>query len=454
MPRKDNSDLVVIKSNKIIEARYKLNVREQKFILYIASLIKPEDNSFRYQKVKVKEIEKVLNKSNTKWGSIYKDVEDIIYSLNTKPLRIIKDNGDKLIINWIASAHLKPNSGYVTFEFSNELRPYLLQLKSHFTKYRFKNILHLKSGYSIRLYEILKSHEFKSEVTYEVENLKYILGLEDKYPEYKAFKRSVLKKAQKELKERSDIYFELEEEREDRKVKYLIFKIYKNKKIQTEQLTGLELPLSRINDKIIEAIETIGYNREKALEIYALGFDWLEDKEKQRKAIDFYDTADDYFRHKLDLIQQKMDVQTLKNPKGFFLQSLKEDYRDAKLDQNVEEKVSLKKIKNRKLQKGQKQKEIEQLSQLITKQKHEIIKQLIDLDQTVLEEAVRKGTVSTSFRKSFDASISNMENYLNGKPIVKAQINLYIEEAYPEQFKSIREQQGQLKALKEELKRL
>jgi len=45
---------------------------------------------------------------------------------------------------------------------------------------------------------------------------------------YKDFKRNVLKVAEKELLEHTDIYFTIEEEKEGRKVSRLIFRIYKN----------------------------------------------------------------------------------------------------------------------------------------------------------------------------------------------------------------------------------
>ncbi len=451
MNKKNNQELVVVKSNKIIEARYKLNIREQKFILYVASLIKPDDKIFRYQKVKVKEIEKVLNTGNSKWGSIYKDVEDIIYSLNTKPLRIIKDNGEKLIINWIASANIKPNSGYVTFEFSDELRPYLLQLKSHFTKYQFKNILHLKSGYSIRLYEILKSHEFKSEVTYEVDNLKYILGLENKYAEYKAFKRSVLKKAQKELKERSDIYFELEEEREQRKVKYLKFYIYKNKNVKSERIAGLEVATEVVNEGIISRIKNIGYSSKKAIEIYKKGFDWLKDTNKRRKAIEFYEDIDAYFDYKLKMLHDIILEGKVKNPKGYFIKSLEEDYHNKKMDVVWNEQNIDKKIKSEREKRKAKKTEIEKLSKSISEQRQELVKQLVELDLDILMEAIVQGKKSHVFQKSYDDSKTALENYHTGNPIVKSQIHLLITKAYPDQFKLIRQQELELEKLKEAL---
>ena len=82
----------------------------------------------------------------------------------------------------------------------------------------------------MRMYEILKKHEFEGQVVLEVESqLKKWLGIKNKYPEYFEFKRCILIKAQKELKKYTDIAFTFETARkEGRKIVALKFKIYKN----------------------------------------------------------------------------------------------------------------------------------------------------------------------------------------------------------------------------------
>lgn len=128
------SGLSVVKSNRVIEAKYRLGARAQKFILFMASMVNPMDDEFKYLRVKVKDIEPIFNTDQKKWGSIYQIVKEIILSLNNHPLKIEQEDGSHLIVNWIASAEIRQGSGMVEFEFSEKLRPYLLQLKSHFTK--------------------------------------------------------------------------------------------------------------------------------------------------------------------------------------------------------------------------------------------------------------------------------------------------------------------------------
>jgi plasmid replication initiation protein len=224
-----NKTRSVVKSNRIIEAKYRLNVREQKFILYMVSLIKTDDVDFKFYRVKISEFEKILNVEGKKWGSIYQTVKDIILNLNEKPLIIAKEDGKKQqIINWIASAEIEAGAGVIEFEFSEKLKPYLLQLKSHFTRYNLDNVLQLKSGFSIRMYELLKSHQFQGRVEYELEELKVLLGVDDKYVDYTDFKKRVLKTAQSELKDKSDLQFVFKEKRVNRKIHSIQFSISDN----------------------------------------------------------------------------------------------------------------------------------------------------------------------------------------------------------------------------------
>ena len=86
---------------------------------------------------------------------------------------------------------------------------------------------------SIRFYEILASYRRLGKATFEVEDIKKRLQILDKYKRHKDFRMYVITQAQKELKEKTDIYFEFTEERQGRKVARIHFTIYSQKKPQT-----------------------------------------------------------------------------------------------------------------------------------------------------------------------------------------------------------------------------
>jgi Initiator Replication protein len=94
----------------------------------------------------------------------------------------------------------------------------LLQLKKEFTTYRLKNVMELKSGYSIRIYEILKRWQFINDVEIPLDDLRKMVGATDKYLEYHNFKKRVLAPAQKEISAKTDLAFAYKEVKSGRKV--------------------------------------------------------------------------------------------------------------------------------------------------------------------------------------------------------------------------------------------
>jgi plasmid replication initiation protein len=215
---------LITKSNALVEANYKLGVVEQKIILMLASRIQPNDTEFKTYTLSVNEFVKMLGLSTK---SKYREVRDVTIGLMKKAFEIRIKN--KVIqVSWLSYVAYNENEGTVDLRFDPFLKPYLLQLKSHFTSYRLDNIVKLKSAYSIRLYELLKQYERIKERIFTVDELRTMLDINDIYPIYGNFKQRVLSVAKKELKDKTDIYFEIEEIKKGRRVEKIRFVIFKN----------------------------------------------------------------------------------------------------------------------------------------------------------------------------------------------------------------------------------
>ena len=79
------------------------------------------------------------------------------------------------------------------------------------------------------MYELLKSYEGIGKRVFDIEELKQILGVDDKYTKYANFKKRILLKAQRDLAEHTDIRFSFEEISESsRRVEKIAFKITRN----------------------------------------------------------------------------------------------------------------------------------------------------------------------------------------------------------------------------------
>lgn len=223
---KDQQNLIS-KSNELVEARYKLSLTEQRIILTVISKIQPHDEGFKKYRFKIAEFLEFIGINRP---AVYKNMLQITKNLMEKVLTIKKDN--KLhLTHWVQTATYEIGSGCVDLTFDPELKPYLLGLKNCFLKYKLKDVIRLKSTYSIRLYELLKQYKKIGKRTFEIEALKKILGIEpNKYKLYADFKKKVIEVAQKELSAKTDIAFEFKKIKESRKVKGILF-VIKNSNI-------------------------------------------------------------------------------------------------------------------------------------------------------------------------------------------------------------------------------
>jgi plasmid replication initiation protein len=149
--------------------------------------------------------------------------------LLSKPLEIKTDKG-WLLCNWLSSAESDKKEGYVDVCFDPKIKPYLLKLKECFTIYQLKNILFLHSAYSVRTYEMLKQFESTGIKTISVDELRDILRVSPNYTVGNITQR-ILKPAQKELKEHTDISFTYNFIKHGRRFTDITFKIKRNTRI-------------------------------------------------------------------------------------------------------------------------------------------------------------------------------------------------------------------------------
>lgn len=206
---------LIVRSNYIIEASYKLSLQEQRIIYILTTKINKDDESFKPYRFTVKEVADIIG---SKHKNMYAEISKHIDSLRDRDLTIIKDKSI-LKTKWLSSAEYFINEGTIELEFSPKLKPYLLQLKERFTKLDLKRVVSFSSNYSCRVYELLKQYENIGERTLKIEELRTMFSIDpDEYKLYGDFKRKVILKAQKEINSKSDIFFDYEEIKTGKKV--------------------------------------------------------------------------------------------------------------------------------------------------------------------------------------------------------------------------------------------
>ena len=195
---------LVVKSNNLIQkSRFQLSLQEQKIILYLISKIKPDDEDLVHQDFSISEFCKVcgIDYGN---GKNYKNVKDTIKTLADKSFWVVVEDGSEVLMRWIQKARINKKSGLIKMRLDDDMKPYLLHLQQRFTQYELFYTLAMRSQYSIRLYEILKSYEYRQSWIFDIEELKRLLSAEtyDRFPD---FKRKVLDISMREINDLSDL---------------------------------------------------------------------------------------------------------------------------------------------------------------------------------------------------------------------------------------------------------
>jgi plasmid replication initiation protein len=259
---KSNNLSVIRKSNELIEARYKLSVSEQRLIFLLLAEISPNDEDFKDYELQVSDFAKMFGLESDK--SLYGKVQNAAKELRSRDLNLSTHNSE-IYTSWLSYVEYVNGSGVILLRFDKSLKPYLLQLKSHFTQYDLDNIISFKSQYTIRLYELLKMDTFKAkngqfEKTFKIEELRLLFGIEkNEYPLFGDFKRWAIDPAINEISTKTDLnIIETKYGKTGRKVTSIAFVV----KIRPTYTQALEEKSD--NHPVIDSLIALGFSLEVA----------------------------------------------------------------------------------------------------------------------------------------------------------------------------------------------
>jgi plasmid replication initiation protein len=304
----------VSKSNALIEASYKLTIDEQRIILLLASLVEPHDKEFKIYKFKVNDLIKLLGIKNK---NKYRQIREHAMALRQKGFTI-KEGNKTLDIGWLSSSVYYDGEGIVELCFDPKLKPFLLDLKTHYTTYPMRSAFFLRSIYSVRIYELLKQYQKIGKRVFELMELRSLLGIDDnEYKLYTDFKRTVIIRSQQELEEKTELYFEFEEQKTGKKVTHLHFEIISsaNNKVQE---------ISKEIESIIESSKQIAATSESSCLFNKLiGFGVHPSSAKD--LIDKYE--DNYILENILQVEEDYKSGKVKDLAGYVVAAIKNDYR-------------------------------------------------------------------------------------------------------------------------------
>jgi len=244
MPKKPKEELtagrhqMVAQHNEFIRhPKNKLTAQEQNIVYFLFSKVKPNDKDFMRVHFTAEEFCEICG-MNTESGKNWSDIKAALVSLANKSAWAtgIDEHGKyETLVRWVDTYKIYQDSGKMEAVLSQSIKPFLIGLieKGNYTQAELVGFLAMKSVYSKRLYELLKSYvknkypEMLSPTKkeFELEELKNLVNATD-YKEFKNLKQRVLDPSMNEINSVGDIFVSYETaKRNGRAVSHVIFTV-------------------------------------------------------------------------------------------------------------------------------------------------------------------------------------------------------------------------------------
>lgn len=142
-------------------------------------------------------------------------------------------------INVCSQAKYNKDEGYISVKFTDDIMPYLAQVRKKFVLYNLKEISNFGSLYTTRLYELLQEFQETGWMLKSVEQLREIFAVGSKLKAYKDFKIKTFGHACEEINANYDIDLSFEEIKESRRVVAIKFSFKKTAVIRRIDQAGI-----------------------------------------------------------------------------------------------------------------------------------------------------------------------------------------------------------------------
>lgn len=221
---------VVVKSNKLVEASYRLGLVEQQLVLYAICLAREEQKGLSPSSTISIEARAFAEKFKVDARLVYSQLKDASNSLFARQV-IIHDihpkSGKPRVVKtrWVSDIAYVDGEGIVELTFAPKMVPYITRLEAEFTSYRLEKIGNMSSAHAVRLYELLAQYLAVGRREIELDEFKEMLGIPGEYKAIKDLKKRVIEPAMQQINEYSDIAVSFEQRKTGRAVTHLIFAV-------------------------------------------------------------------------------------------------------------------------------------------------------------------------------------------------------------------------------------
>lgn len=235
---KENRD--VVKSNALVEASYHpASLYQMRLLLAALAQIKAmgkidHEKDFEVTAGGMADLIGAIGSA----GSYYKQLKraadelmEMIITVDKNPDGSSRKRGYRRI-NVVSHCDYIEGEAKIVLRFTPSIIPYISDLHELFTRYKLKYVMSMRSAYGIRLYELcLQWADFRSEVEFEVDEFRHVMGLDGKYERMDHLKTKVIKPALRDVNAHTDLAVTYGERRRGRAITHFQFKYQKKQTV-------------------------------------------------------------------------------------------------------------------------------------------------------------------------------------------------------------------------------
>jgi plasmid replication initiation protein len=156
---------LVVKSNRLVEASYRLGLNEQRLILYAICRCREEQKGlFPDLPVTITADTFVKQFPSVDKSNVYGQLKEAMNALYSRSVTIHDtDPATKKArvreTRWISEKAYIDGAGHVQIVFTPEVIKYIMRLEVEFTSYQLEKVGHMTSAHAIRIYELLAQNK-------------------------------------------------------------------------------------------------------------------------------------------------------------------------------------------------------------------------------------------------------------------------------------------------------
>ena len=211
-----NQEYYICLSNDLIMCRQKsMSLWANRILDFLVMQLVSQDKDFKTYTTTVTKLSEFVGISkDTK--SVYEKIKNAIDDILSNVITIYNGKSWKKF-HWVSCAEYTDGSGELTLALSDEVKPYLIDLKERgfFTQYQIKEMLPMNSIYARWLYQYItmefnKNRQNVNSIKISILNLRVLFECTNKLERISDFKKKAIELAVKQINENPQSQFWLE----------------------------------------------------------------------------------------------------------------------------------------------------------------------------------------------------------------------------------------------------